>query len=369
MRWYVFLSKILLMITPVFYFLKNVSPLLKYIKDFLILFLGTTGFFILIKSKAVSKRIYPFVFFFIFIVLISLLNFEDKIFYFISLREMVFYPFFYITISLVLQYYKIDFNKYIYKGSLLCLGLLYIYLVLYTRDSFGPTARFRGFFDREHLPSVYASLAIITSLFYTEKKLLRVIIVSTSLIVMMITGTRSVFLFMILIYLLYVIKLSFKSMLGILFTSGFIFFLYKIYFVRDVFYNLEGRTSQYALALSSIKDNFFIGIGIDKYGVLGKIIKRYTHNGYTTVTMDSNFIKYFVNLGVPLIFTYLLFLYKRIYFYTNTNKEYKIMVKRVLYFIFCMGMITGKFAAYPLNMVFFMNIILASEQFKLKDVR
>ena len=284
---------------------------------------------------------------------------EDVLFYLISFRELVVYPIFFIFISIVLIKKKVDFNYMIYLSAFICLFLLLLFNLLYPQNSYGLTGRFKGFFPREHLPSLFASLAFIYSLYYTRNRAIKIIIILASLYIMMITGSRSVLLFTLFVYIIFELKLSMKSIVFLIMFLGLFYFLSQIFFTRDLYYNIKGRTDQYDLALASIKENFISGIGIDKYGVLGLLEKEYSFRGMTTVTMDSSFIKMFVNIGVPLSLTYLFYLIKNIFkkkYLSYTNNQ-EILLKRVLILIFLMGLFTGKFGAYPLNMIFFMNIL------------
>src|SRR5699024_8956773 len=86
-----------------------------------------------------------------------------------------------------------------------------------------------------------------------------------------------------------------KKIASIIFFIFFIILLYFNYekiFSRPIDFNLFLRTSQWLLAFVSLKESPVIGIGIDKYGVVGNYRKVYSINGFSTSTMDSSLIKY-----------------------------------------------------------------------------
>jgi len=364
MKLYVFFVRVLLTLTPLTYFLKEAIniPGLKFTKDVLIILLGIIGVFRMLLLKKIKKTPLILFSFLISIVLVSSLNYSDSFFYAVSMREMVVYPIFYIVISLAVQDTDVDFNKFLWQGAVLCLVLMFAYLFLFKGSSFGLTGRFKAFFDREHLPAIFASLCVILTLNYTTDKLYRMILILASIILILITGTRSVSLFLILVYVMFEFKFSIKSILILSIVGIVIFGLFLLYFQRDVFYDLDARTNQYTLAYMSIKENFFFGIGVDKYGVLGDKTKTYFLNGFSTTSMDSSFLKYTVNLGVPLVLIYLSYMIKKVYKIYLGHLSYTIMVKRMLFFAIAMGILTGKFGAYPLNMIFFMNIVLQNRE-------
>jgi len=350
--------KFLVILTPLLYFFKEAYsiPFLNNIKDLIIIFLGLLTIMINLKNNLFNKYFIRLVRIYVLIFLVSLINFEDTFFYLVSLRELIVYPIFYMSIG---QYFKdkLDFNKYIYYGAIFSVFLMYFFLILFPDLSFGLTFRFKGFFDREHLPAIFSSIAIIYSLYYQKNNILKIIVIVASLILIALTGTRSVLLALILVYVIFVIKLNVKNLISIYLLGIVGYLVMQFFFTRDILYNLEDRESQYDLAEQSIAENFFVGIGIDKYGVLGDRVKEYSYNGYSTVTMDSSFIKYAVNIGIPLTITYLIYLLYLIYIRKSSVREKEIMVKRVLLLTFLMGTVTGKFGAYPLNMLFFMNIV------------
>lgn len=366
MRLFVFFSKVLFFLTPFLYFVKGAFqiPFVNNIKDLLILVLGFFSFFRLALSHKKFDKSLMFLFFiFSLVILMTLLKMEDFLFYLISIRELIVYPFLYISIGLLLYEQKIDFNKLMFYSCFLCVLLMYFFFILYPGLSFGLTGRFKAFFDREHLPSIFSALCVLYSLYYIDNKWFKVVVVILSLIIMALTGSRSVLLSLVFVYLIYYIKFSLKNIFSLMFLSFIFILIMQNLFTRDIYYNLEGRTHQYDLARLSIEENFFTGIGIDKYGVLGNIIKEYNYRGYSTVTMDSSFIKYFVNLGVPMALLYLLIFFISIFKKRFKDKEKNVLIMRVLIFAFLMGTVTGKFGAYPLNLIFFMNLMLPKFNF------
>ncbi len=369
MRLYVFLAKILLVCTPFLYFMRAVFSLnlLNNIKDVLIISLGVASFFLALKNKLITGTISNLFFMYALMLITTLMQLEDTFFYLVGIRELLVYPIFYILISIVLNKH-IDLNKYICIGVISCLFLMCLFLLLYPAQSYGLTHRFKAFFDREHLPAIFSALAFIYSLYYIENRLVLVLISSASLFLIAITGTRSVFLLLIFVFCIYYFKISLKSIVILLvFSLATLFIVYK-FFTREVFYNLEARTHQYELARLSIEENFIFGIGVDKYGVLGDKKKYYNYKGYSTVTMDSSFIKYVVNIGVPLSMFYLIYIFFLIFRKRFDKKEKDILVKRVLLLAFFMGTVTGKFGAYPLNLIFFMNLMIVHNNKKSNDL-
>lgn len=362
MKLYVFFAKILFVFTPLLYYLRGLYqiPLLNNIKDFIIILLGTISIVIAVKKRLLTKEFSFLLFIYFFIIINSLIQLEDIFFYLISLRELIVYPFFYILIGVVL-YDKIDFNKYIYYGSVLCLVLMYIFLIFYPNLSYGTTFRFKAFFDREHLPAIFASISFIYVLYYSKNLLIKSTVLILSLIIIALTGTRSVLLALLIVYVVYYLKFSLKNIITLLLLGVISFFVINTLFTRDIYYNLKGRTTQYDLAKLSIEDNFFSGIGIDKYGVLGDKTKEYHFKGHSTTTMDSSFIKYFVNLGVPLAFIYLAYIFFLIFRKRYDDDAKNILIKRLLILTFLMGTVTGKFGAYPLNLIFFINLMTFSK--------
>ncbi len=369
MKLFLLAAKFLLVLTPLLYFIRGIFniPLLNNVKDLIIIGLGIFSFFISLKKGLITKSL-TFIFFIYTLILINaLLQLEDIFFFLVSMRELIIYPVFYILIGIVLKDH-LDFNKYFFYGCILCLGLMYLFLVIYPSLSFGLTYRLKAFFDREHLPAIFSALAVIYTIYYAKNVFFKIFITLASLIIISLTGTRSVFLALIFVFVIYYIKFNFKSIITLTILFLLTLFIINKLFTRDIYYNLEARTDQYDLAKLSIEENLFTGIGIDKYGVLGDRKKVYHYRGLSTVTMDSSFIKYFVNIGVPLAFIYLVYLFYLIFNERYNEKQKNILVKRILIFAFLMGTVTGKFGAYPLNLVFFMNIFTFNKYQKEKFI-
>ncbi len=353
---------ILIVITPLFYFLHDWVSEAKFIKDAIIIGLGFVSLLEIINQRYIQRAFFVLIVFFVLIFLVSFVNYSDAFFYAVAMREMIVYPFLYMCIGVMAYKKGIDINKLIFYGALFCIGLMIVYAVMFPFKSFGATARFKSFFPREHLPAIYAGTLFLTSLYYT-KGFFRLAIAIISFIIVMLTGTRSVLALLFLLYIMFSLKFSIKQILLLSVSCLGIYFLMSLYFTRDLFYNLEGRTTQYELAYILLKEHFFLGIGVDKYGVLGGVYKTFTYAGHSTVTMDSSFIKYFVNLGVPLTFSYLSYLFLKFWIVPLKNVSYRTMFRRLMLFAFLMGAVTGKFGAYPLNMIFFMNILMDKKQY------
>lgn len=366
MKIFIVISKLLILGTPIFYFLSKLMDVssIRFSKDFLIIVLGLFSVLINIKRNLFNRIFFKILFVFLIMVFVSLINFEDPLFYAISIRELVIYPVFYMSIGLTLSKSGISVNMLIYKSLIICFYLMVFFGFFFYSKSLGEhTGRFRAFFDGGHLPAIFSSLIILYVIFYQKNKSYKLVLIIVSFLMLLMTGTRSALLFLIIVYSLYAFKFSVKSIFSLIILGLVFLTLMAKYFERDVFYNLEARIFQYNLAWQLIQDNFVFGIGIDKYGVLGSFKKKFVYGNFSTVTMDSSFFKYVVNLGVPLTISYLLVLFSLIKKVSKKEKV-NILIKRVMLFSLLMGTVTGKFGAYPLNMIFFMNIPIMINKIK-----
>ena len=142
----------------------------------------------------------------------------------------------------------------------------------------------------------------------------------------------------------------------LIFFMGFTFFSQLSISERGLDHNLGARTSQYSLALSNFENNNFLGLGTDKYGVVGNIKKQYCYQGHCTTTMDSTLIKYSINYGLIFLIPFIVFLGLLLLYYIYLKTDLNKKIFGTIVFGLIIGALTGKLGAYPLNIIFYMTI-------------
>lgn len=369
-----FISKqvyFLMLIYPLIYLFAKVIGVTRLyaIKDAIILLIFIQLIIIFLKEGLRIKTDFiVLIIYFFYVLLSSVYNLSDILFWLLGIREMIVNP----LIFIFMGYYisnKIGENiSFFYFWSLFIAIFLTVAYTLYNYSAaFSTTGRLISFWDGEHEPAIIGGLMILWLLSakqwtYSHKALL---FLSAALILL--SGSRSV-LIALLISTLYLIFLSVKGIkkyMLLIVTVGFtavIYIYYDFIFTRPIDYNLSLRTSQWTLASSSIKQSPLIGIGIDKYGVVGSLRKIYSKDGYSTVTMDSSLIKYTVNLGLTYLLLFTLIIRQAINKINKINKinieinNLILFLKIMLIYSIVIGLVTGKLGAFPLNMYFYIGL-------------
>jgi len=344
----------LLSLTPMVYFISAIinNKQLYAIKDLIMLII-----FIILLFQSYPKFLYKFVVVFILINIYAIfISYEDILFYILSVREFLFYP----IVGILLGYYFAKYNsfeKYFYKFLLIAFILTIIYLAIFPFDSFSSTMRLKSFWDREHEPAIVAGVTFIWTLYSNYSKKFKYITILLSIIVMLLSASRSALLGVFLVtFLINLRELKIRKifLIFVILSIGFTFFSKLSLSNRRIDHNLGERTSQYELALENLEKNNLLGLGTDKYGVVGTIHKRYCYNGHCTTTMDSTLIKYSVNYGILFIIFFILFLFLIFILYINIKNDFDKKIFSTLIFALVLGAITGKLGAYPLNIIFYM---------------
>ena len=346
----------LLYLTPMPYFLAALvdNKSLYIIKDIIIL-----GIFILLFFRPYPKIIYAVISVFMAINIYALsFSYNDILFYILSVREFLFYPLF----GILLGYYlsKCDrFEEYFFNFLMITFSLTVLYLVLFPYDSFGSTLRLKSFWDREHEPAIIAGVMFIWTMYSDKSKKFKAIVLPLSIVVMLLSASRSVLLgVFVVFFLINIRKLNvFKlTLMVLIFFMGFTFFSQLSISERGLDHNLGARTSQYSLALSNFENNNFLGLGTDKYGVVGNIKKQYCYQGHCTTTMDSTLIKYSINYGLIFLIPFIVFLGLLLLYYIYLKTDLNKKIFGTIVFGLIIGALTGKLGAYPLNIIFYMTI-------------
>jgi len=280
----------------------------------------------------------------------------DFIFYILSLREFLFYPVTGILLGYHLSKYN-KFEKYFFRFIFIALLLTVLYLIFFPYDSFGPTFRLTSFWDREHEPAIIAGVFLLWVSFsnYDRKYMILAMLVCVS--ILLLSASRSVFLAIFIpIFLLQVKNMSiYKILLSMFFIAVFLsLYPYITLSGRGVDHNIDLRVAQYVLALTSLYDHNFLGLGSDQYGVVGSLSKEYCIHGQCTTTMDSSLLKYTVNYGVFFIIPFIVFLYKIFLYFFKIERNIEKKVFSILVFSLVIGATTGKLGAFPLNFILYM---------------
>jgi hypothetical protein len=280
----------------------------------------------------------------------------DLIFYILSLREFLFYP----VVGILLGYHLSEYNKfekYFFRFILISLFLTVLYLIFFPYDSFGPTFRLTSFWDREHEPAIIAGVFLLWVSFSNYGRKYKILAMLVCISILLLSASRSVFLAIFIpIFLLQVKNMSiYKILLSMFFVAVFLsLYPYITLSGRGVDHNIDLRVAQYVLALTSLYDHNFLGLGSDQYGVVGSLSKEYCIHGQCTTTMDSTLLKYTVNYGVFFIIPFIVFLYKIFLYFFKIERNIEKKVFSILVFSLVIGATTGKLGAFPLNFIFYM---------------
>lgn len=280
----------------------------------------------------------------LFLLVINIYGFllsSDYLFYVVSLREFFFFP---ILGILLASYYRSRMYS-MYLSLLVCCLISILYIPFDLSGSFSSTYRLTSFWDREHETGILGGLLFIIAI--KNKYKYWKLSVTIGLFLVLLSFSRSVFLALFLIFSFSILKkLNFKKIIIFSTLLFLIFMFFEIFSTRSFDHNITARTSQYSTAYNLILNNNILGIGPDKYGVLGAVVKSYCYDNVCTTTMDSTHLKFLVNYGV--FYLILLFVYSILFCKSDS--------KAVLFFCLFLGIMTGKLSAYPLNLIFYIYI-------------
>jgi len=299
---------------------------------------------------------------YIVIFLLALSKFTDITFFLISIREIIFAPFLCLLVGYTIALKNISFIPKVRVFLSFNVIIMLFFSFALPSLSYGMTGRLTSFYQGEHLPGIFASLAIIfigADLILTKRKpkYYETILIILSLLTIILSSSRSVILalvFSLLVQYFIIFRPSLSNVFRILSILIFFVFAYLFFSERDLLYNISARLEQYEMALNLISDHFFTGVGIDKYGHLGDKVKVLHYGYHTTTTMDSSLLKYAVNSGVPMLI--FLLIYSAFLIKTSKNAFYKVHAASICIFGLIMGILTGKLGSYPIN--YFLYVFL-----------
>jgi len=348
---------ILLCVVPFFYAAAQIfnNTILYGVKDLLLLGMISVLIFYRVNIFVILNVI--------FIIILNLyalaLSSEDLLMYVFSLREFLFYP----TVGIILGYFftKRKGSIAIFEIVVIYLLITYLYLLVFPDDSFGSTNRLKSLWDREHEPAIIGGVAFLGGWFLLKHSLLKYSLITLSIGLLLMSGSRSAFLGASL-GLLVIYARNF-SIFKILILAGIsilliTFFSYLTLAERSIDYNITARLDQYKLAYDAIISSSFLGIGTDKYGVIsGFANKQFCLNGLCTTTMDSTLLKYFVNYGLLFVLVFLFWIYQAGISLIKIKDDPEIyFLVSVFVFSIVIGLVTGKLGAYPMNLIFYMDL-------------
>ena len=347
----------ILYVVPLFYIAAarlNTSTLYA-IKDVLFLVI-----FLFLLRHTFSNRLFLMAAGFIVLCLYSSFrSFENPGLYLLSLREFLFYPLFGMLLGYRCTQLRID--DAVFRVSIVFLLFTISYLVVFPNDSFGSTSRLKSFWDREHEPAIVAGITTLGAVFFLRwRSFIKVPLILISILVILLSGSRSILLGVgasLLVVALW--QGSFKFILVLFIVALVIFFNFEQLTLsgRSLDHNLLARTEQYQLALDSIVNTDFLGIGADKYGaVSGLAHVEYCVGNRCTSTMDSSLIKYVVNYGFIFVLFFVIWCLQILCLMLRNESNASKFAVSVFVFSLTVGAVTGKLGAFPLNLLFYMNM-------------
>ena len=345
-----------LTIIPFFYASAQLTnlQLLYGLKDILFLLI-----FLLLLLASHNKVIWLSVAYFLALNIYGLiLSNESLLLYILSVRELLFYPLLGILAGSYIS--KNRSPEYVYRFLKLYTLFTLLFGIVFVEISYGPTNRLSSFWDREHEPGIIAAITIIFTVYSKNRALGKIILISICVLLILLSGSRSALVAVIMtLVIIEAVNLNFSRVLlfVVIAITSFIFFETLTVANRSIDHNLIARILQYELAWISIKNSSFLGIGPDKYGVLGNYVVEYCYSGMCTTTMDSSIIKYVVNYGLFFVLIAIWLLYRAyIFSVRSTDKRNTNVVMGVFYASLIFGLLTGKLGAFPLNIIFYMTI-------------
>lgn len=356
--------KIFLYFTPVIYAVAAIigSSSLYAIKD-LLMYLIVIQIVLhdIRKNQEFPKsRMLLIVTYTIYVIISSTFRMEDAGFWLVGFREICVTPLSLMIIGGFLNNCEENLLNLL-KGSLLfsCV-LTTAFALLFRAQSFGSTNRLSSFWDSEHEPGIIGGLFItICIVDYLERKKMRkrdIVCMLLSGFLMILSKSRSVFIAisLSLAYLLMKKPTVKKAMsLAVLIVVFVLFWKsYDTLMNRSIDYNLTPRIEQYSMAFHLVSENLLFGIGIDKYGVMGNLVKVFRYDNYSTTTMDSSLLKYMLNLGLIFCIVYFIIIHTSYEEIKKTNSY----IFAIVIFGLCMGLVTGKLGSYPLNQYFYIIV-------------
>jgi O-antigen ligase len=278
------------------------------------------------------------------------------------MREILFGP----LLSLIIGNYfsRTGYNIFDPLYQFLRFNILYVFFfqIFFPNLSYGATGRLTSIYQGEHLPGIFAALFVIFALVKHGAKNkawgIDIFIILISLYIILLSGSRSVLLGLIVGGVAYFLTYGRqKAVKALIYTvgAGALILTYLFFDERGFLYNILARVEQYSLAFDLIQSNPFLGIGIDKYGYLGGVSKTLSVGGLSTTTMDSSFLKYIVNTGLP-VFVFGVVVFLAPLYKSKLNKRDRGLIFFLLGFSFVMGAFTGKFGAYPINYIVYIYI-------------
>lgn len=347
---------IVVSIVPFFYILAKVfnTSVLFGVKDVFFVFLIPLLLFVGVRTYVMLSIL----FFFILNLYALFISLDDVLLYFLSLREVFFYPVFGILLGAYFAKQGREVN--IFYVSLVYMAFTYFYLFFNPVGSFGSTLRLKSMWDSEHEPAIIGGISFLGSLFIIKERKKKVFLLVFSIGLLLFSASRSALVAIFLsVFLIYFRKASFVKIIFLLsiFFIGFISFSMITYSGRSVDHNLSARFEQYDLAIDAILETNFLGLGTDKYGVVsGVVSKNYCLNGNCTTTMDSSLIKYFVNYGFLYFFIFIFIFINTCFIYFKRLNDVSVFLISVVSFGIVVGFFTGKLGAFPLNLFFYSSL-------------
>ena len=357
---------VLFYLTPVIYMLGAIihKTSVYALKDvFMAVICARILYYDITHHHCFSKREVYFLFFmYLYIIVDSLIQFDDFLFWLFGIREMIITPIMLIIIGQFLRNQEVDWLSFIKKALLFTLVLTVGYAVIFRYSAYGPSGRLRSFWDSEHEPGIISAMTIIAwTISYRkrhEKKdgIILVMSIIFGSYCILLTKSRSVMIGLFLALLcMYYRKISLKNVILSATVIALTIFLYNNYSNltgRRILHNLAARENQYIMAFKLISNYPIFGIGIDKYGAIAGRSKAFFFANSGTVTMDSTLLKYTVNLG--LVFTVCFFaLLFRVY---KHGKKMENDAFPLVIFSLGIGAVTSKLGAYPINQYLFTYI-------------
>lgn len=332
---------------PIYYFLGKIYSSDFYILKDIHLYILTLFVFLKNYNKVINKRFIIFISFIVIFFLISLINFNDPVFYLFGVREFILNPLLYVYLGYCLN---IRIKSSFLKLLKYLIFVTVLFAVFYPSLSFSSTYRFVSLWNSEHESAILAGIYLLFSIIQVKKIDIFSLI---SIVILVLSGSRSILfaLFVPIIYIILFRSNSNKKILYIIILSISLIALisfYDLIFIRSFYFNSERRITQYNFALNLILDNGLIGIGIDKYGVVGSNIKYFISGDFFSSTFDSTLLKYYINFGLIIPTLYFAFIYN-----LKNKKSKNTVFITIFLFSITMGIFTGKLNSFPLSMFFY----------------
>ncbi|MGR5078517.1 O-antigen ligase family protein [Photobacterium swingsii] len=362
--------------SPIYYLLISFGfpSYLTAFKDVFVVFLSFFAAFFIFTKKKVSYLLVIYVVYFSFLFIVSLYNYSDFSFYLVSFREILFAPLLCLIIGYYLSAIDYDFFGEIFKFLKFNIIIVFIFPIFFPALSYGLTGRMTSIYQGEHLPAIFSGLLILFYINHISVKrkatIIDFILIVMSISVIVSSASRSVLLAVVIgggVYYLRYFKVKFFTIVKMVSALICLCVVYVYFSERDLLYNLSARIEQYNLALELIGHNPLLGIGVDKYGHLGSMSKVLTYKHHSTTTMDSSFIKYVVNTGVP-IFVAGIIVVSLTLIKSKRARSERCLVLAILSFSAVMGAVTGKFGAYPINYMVYICIGLSCHYIRKADI-